>query len=171
MMSNQISVTPFSKKCIAGINEQIKGELTASYLYFAFSVYFSQQHIALSGVASFFKKQGEEEKRHADKLVEYLLLRGGAVELFDIKAPQVSSMTVLQAFEKAVALEKEVTKQLLALHQCALDEKEVHFAAFLEEQFLSEQIEEEDTFVRLVAKARLLGPGVGEYLLDKHLAD
>jgi len=159
----------FSQKCVKGINDQIHAELTASYTYQTLSIHFSRHDIALANVASFFKKSSSEEQEHADKLIHYVQLRGGHVTLKDIKASNIDTITLLQAFEKTLELEKDVHKKILTLHDIANAEKEAHFSAFLEEEFLSEQIQAEDELLRMMSQIKRLGTGLGEYLFDRDL--
>lgn len=162
-------VTKFSKKCIKALNDQINAELQAGYVYQAFSIYFSRHDVALHNVSAFFKKASDEERQHADVLIAYLNKRGGDVVLHDIKAPKNKSVTLLAAFEQAFELEKEVHKKLRSVHEVASDENEAHFVAFLEEEFLAEQIDAEDSLAADIANIKRLGKGLGEYMFDKNL--
>lgn len=164
-------VTPFSHKCVEAINEQVNAELSASYAYQAFSIYFNRHDVALYNVASFFKKASEEERQHADKLITYATKRGGLITLKDILAPKQGAVSLVHAFEAALSLEKEVLQKLLHAHECAGQDNEAHFAAYLEEEFLAEQIEAEHQLVGLISVIKRMGSGLGEHLFDKELAE
>ena len=165
-----IIVSPFSQQCNQLINTQINKELTASYVYQALGVYFSRHDIALGNVAQFFKKASDEEREHADKFINYSQLRGGNVVLNDIKAPKLPpKIALIDAFIMALNLEKEVFQSIMSLYHAAEKESEAHFASFLEEDFLSEQIHEEDKYVRIITVIKRMGTGLGEQLFDKDI--
>merc|ERR1712080_730381 len=63
----------------AWINKQINMELYASYVYLSMSAYFARDDIALQGFANRFRAASAEEKDHAEKLIDYQIMRGGRV--------------------------------------------------------------------------------------------
>ena len=60
-------------------------ELSASYVYLSLCGHFERDDVALKGFAQFFKKNSDEERDHAQKLINYQNLRGGKVVLGDVK--------------------------------------------------------------------------------------
>ncbi|VEL36146.1 unnamed protein product [Protopolystoma xenopodis] len=101
----------YHEECEAGINRQINMELAASYSYLALYAYFGRDDVALTNAAKFFKKASHEETEHAEKLIDYQLLRGGRVKYQEIKAPVVRAVDSLKAaLELAIVLEKEVNE-------------------------------------------------------------
>lgn len=88
----------FSAEAEKAINEQINAELTASYLYLSAASYFGRDDVALKGFEKFFKKSSDEEREHAQKLIEYQNMRGGRVKFQDIKWPGFS-----MAFGRAIS--------------------------------------------------------------------
>ncbi|MBX9831001.1 ferritin [Candidatus Babeliales bacterium] len=163
-------VTKFSEKCVKATNNQINAELNAGYVYHALSIYFSRHDVALPNVAAFFKRSSVEEQEHAGKLIDYLNQRGGQVVLSDIQAPKITNVSLLQAFEKALVLEKDVHKKLIALRELSDKEGEYHFTAYLEEDFLTEQIRAEHDLVSFITTIKRMGTGLGEVLFDRELA-
>ncbi|KAA8534027.1 hypothetical protein F0562_031544 [Nyssa sinensis] len=77
----------YSNECEAAINEQINVEYNVSYVYHAMFAYFDRDNVALKGLAKFFKESSEEERDHAEKLMEYQNKRGGKVKLQSILMP------------------------------------------------------------------------------------
>jgi ferritin heavy chain len=67
-----------------GINKQINLELYASYVYMSMASYFHRDDIALPGFHKFFSRMSDEEREHAQKLMNYQNMRGGRVVLRDI---------------------------------------------------------------------------------------
>ncbi|XWS67288.1 hypothetical protein CRYUN_Cryun05aG0274700 [Craigia yunnanensis] len=74
----------YSYDCEAAINEQINVEYNVSYVYHSLYAYFDRDNISLEGLAKFFKESSEEERDHAEKLMEYQNIRGGKVKLHSI---------------------------------------------------------------------------------------
>lgn len=66
----------FHVEAEAAINRQINLELYASYVYFSMYGFFDRDDVALQGFAKFFKKQSDEEREHAEKLIKYQNQRG-----------------------------------------------------------------------------------------------
>lgn len=80
----------FSNEGEEALNLQINQELTASYVYMAMSAYFQRDGIALHGFAKFFKHSSEEEREHAQKLIDYVTRRGGVVKFYPLTQPEVN---------------------------------------------------------------------------------
>lgn len=55
-----------------------------SYVYHALYSYFARDNVALPGFAAFFKAASEEEREHAELLMDYQNMRGGRVKLASI---------------------------------------------------------------------------------------
>ncbi|KAI9142528.1 ferritin-like superfamily [Paraphysoderma sedebokerense] len=153
-----------------GINQQINMEMKASQIYLSLSAYFSRDRIALPGLAKFFMKSSDEEREHAKKLMDYVNKRGGKVVLQSIAAPDVEWQSAKNAMEFTLALEKEVNKALLNLHNLSDQHSDVHFCDFLEGEFLNEQVEALKMIADLLTQLdRVGGDGLGLYLWDKEL--
>jgi len=159
----------YSKESEDGINSQIIKELNASYVYMAMATHFDRDDVALKGVSNYFKKSSNEEREHAQRLIDYQNLRGGQVVLTDLPKPTKQSWSsALEAFSDALDLEKVINQALLELHAIAGKHNDAHMTNFIEEHYLDEQvtaIKELGDYVTLLKKA---GPGLGEYLFDKH---
>jgi Ferritin-like domain len=63
-------------------------EYTVSYVYHALFAYFDRDNVGLPGMAAFFKAGSEEEREHAEQLMEYQNLRGGRVRLSSMLQPE-----------------------------------------------------------------------------------
>ncbi|KAM3293063.1 hypothetical protein ACQJBY_036568 [Aegilops geniculata] len=90
----------FVDECEAAINEQINVEYNASYAYHSLYAYFDRDNVALKGFAKFFKESSDEEREHAEMLMEYQNRRGGRVRLQSIVTP----LTEFDHSEKGDAL-------------------------------------------------------------------
>lgn len=47
--------------------------------------------MALPNIAKYFKEQSYEEREHAQKLIDYQIMRGGNLVLSDVKAPEIQN--------------------------------------------------------------------------------
>jgi bacterioferritin B len=143
-----------SKELTAAINEEIGLELFASHQYMAMGAYFDE--LALKKLAKMFFKQGEEERGHAVKFINYLLDAGGKVEIPAIKAPQATFASVEEAVRISYDWEIEVTNRCNALMAMAIAQKDYAAQDFLR-WFVTEQIEEVKTMDNLLKVVKAAG--------------
>jgi len=158
----------FSDEVEGLINKQINMELYASYVYMAMGRWFARHDLALHGFAGFFKRNSEEEREHADMLMEYQTKRGGTILYKDIKAPKNSYDSPLKALEDALALERKVNDSLLLLQAKSDEVRDPHFANFLD-KFLDEQVNSIAELGDLICKTKRAGDGLGQFTIDQHL--
>eukprot|EP01135_Chromosphaera_perkinsii_P002846 Nk52_evm1s229 gene=Nk52_evmTU1s229 len=152
------------------INEQIAYELRASYTYMAMASYFSRDDVALPGFAKFFSKNSDEERDHAQKLINYQNMRGGRVQYQEIEAPPTEIPSAMAALEEALNLEKTVNAHLLKVHKIAEEQNDCQLTDFIEGEFLSEQVEAMKELADLITNLkRCGGDGLGLFLFDKEL--
>lgn len=154
-------------KVLEAINRQINSELSASYAYLAMSAYCECQKF--TGAARWLRLQSQEENMHAMKLFDFVLARDRSVELLAIERPMYDFKSVADVFERALAQEQEVSRQIDSLYETAFTEKA--FSAVAELQwFLTEQVEEEKTAREIVAKFKMVGNDPASLLdLDRDL--
>lgn len=153
----------------AGVNKQINLELYASYVYQSMAWYFDRDDVALKGLHKFFKENSEEEREHAEKLMKFQNQRGGRIVLQNIQKPERDEWgTPLEALQASLALEKNVNQALLDLHKVASGHDDVQMADWIENHFLTEQVEAIKKLSDLITNAKRVGTGMGEYLFDKH---
>lgn len=135
------------------INDQINNELYSSYFYLSMSAWCEHQQWV--GCAKWLRLQSQEENEHALRLQDFLLAHDCRVILRAIEQPEVDFESLVQIFEKSLAQEQLVTKQIDALYELATKEKA--FAALVEmEWFITEQVEEEKTVREIVHKVQML---------------
>lgn len=141
----------------AKLNEQIDNEFSASQAYLAMAC--TLDGMALKGLAGMFRKQAEEERGHALKILGYVLEAGGTVTLGALAAPTSQFASVVAIAEAALAHEQKVTRQIHDL--VALADKEADYASrsFLG-WFVDEQVEEIATATHFVQLARMSGPNL-----------
>ena len=135
-------------------NEQIKNELFSGYLYLSMSAHFDLED--LPGFAVWMRLQAQEELAHAMRLFDYVLRRGGQVELRGIEAPATDFGAPLSVFESVQEHERAVTAMIHGLFE--LSGKAGDWAAQQELQwFIAEQVEEEDSASTAVNQVRMAG--------------
>jgi ferritin len=137
------------------LNDQIRNELHSFYRYLSAAAYF-ETATPYGGFASWMRLQATEEQEHAMKLFDYLIDRGGQVQLQTLPAPESEFGSPLQAFQQSLSWEEEVTAQINNLYRVAHDANDFATMNFLG-WFLDEQVEEEKTTGDLVDRLELAG--------------
>lgn len=136
------------------INEQLKNELFAGYMYLSMSGHL--EHENLPGFAHWMRLQAEEELVPAMRFFDYVNRRGGQVVLQAVDQPPVDFGSPLSVFEKALEHERLVTGQIHTLYELAAEKGD--WATQQELQwFIAEQVEEEDSAGRAVDQLRMAG--------------
>ena len=149
-------------------NEQINKELFSAYLYLDMKSRFSEMN--LQGFVNWMDVQVQEEKAHAMGMYDYVLERGGKVELLAIDKPEVEGKTPLEIFEQVLKHEEFVTSRINALMDVADEVKDRAALSFLD-WYLKEQVEEESSVGGVLATLKLIGDDKKALLmLDKDLA-
>lgn len=157
-----------NKKVEAAINAQINAEMWSAYLYLSMASYCHNE--GLSGMANWFTIQFNEEQAHAMIMFNYVISRGGRVELKPLEEVQVDWDSPLAAFESTLAHEKIVTGLINDIYALAIEEKDYATQnAF--QWFIDEQVEEEESAQEIIDKLRLIKDnGYGIYMIDKELS-
>merc|ERR1711890_207131 len=142
----------FHQDSEAVINKQINMELYASYVYLSMSAYFAR------------------EKEHAEKLIDYQVMRGGRVLFREIAKPSTDEWgTAMDAIQASLELERTVNQALLDMHKSADGNNDAQMTDFLEGTFLNEQVEAIKEIADLVTKMKRAGDGLGLHIIDKEL--
>ncbi len=136
------------------INEQIKNELYSAYLYLSMSAYC--ESINLPGFALWMRMQAQEEVGHAMKFYESVHGRGGRVVLLAIDQPPAEFQSPLGVFEKTLEHEQKVTAMINNLYELAIQEKD-YASKVLLQWFVTEQVEEEDSAMKVIDTLRMVG--------------
>lgn len=148
----------------SALNDQIQRELYSANLYLSMSAYF--QGAGLPGFAHWMRIQYQEETAHALKFYDFVLSRGGEVRVPAIDAPPYNWDNVLDVFKHTLEHEQDVTAWINKLMKIAKDDLDFASDIFLQ-WFVSEQVEEEENVLDLLAKLKLInGEGQGLLMLD-----
>jgi len=162
--------TNFHSSSEALINKQINMELHASYVYMSMAAYFDRDDVALQGFAKRFRENSDEEREHAQKLINYQNMRGGRVVFQNVTKPNTDNWeSALSAVEASLELEKNVHESILAMHKNADEQGDAQLTDFLEGEYLKEQVEAQKEIGDLITKMKRAGDTVGLHIIDKEL--
>ena len=147
------------------LNKQLNAELYSAYLYLSMSAYCADNNLA--GFSHWMQLQFEEEQSHAMKFFQYILDRGGKVELKQINQPKQEWDGIIDVFAAVLKHEQSITKMINDLVNVAMEERD-HATVNLLQWYVSEQVEEEATVSDLLDQLRLIeGKGAGLFMLDR----
>lgn len=156
-----------TKKLQDALNEQINKEFFSEYMYLSMSAYL--ESIEMEGFANYFNVQAQEEHFHAMKMFNFVHDKGGRVILKPLGEPKANFKSVLKVIEEALEHERFITKSINELMDVAIKENDHSVKSFLD-WYVDEQVEEEATMGRLIAKLKLInGEGLGLLTIDNEL--
>jgi ferritin len=148
-------------------NDQIQLEFESSFAYLQMGADFELR--SLPGMASWMRLQSGEEYGHAMKFIQFVLNRGGKLELKALGAPAATPDSVIATFEAALHHEQRVTKAIHELYSRALDGHDYSSLPLLQ-WFVNEQVEEESTVSTILDRLRMVGDDrTGLLFLDREL--
>ena len=129
------------------------------------------ESIEMEGFANYFNVQAQEEHFHAMKMFNFVHDKGGRVLLKALKEPKSTYTSVINVIEESLKHEEYVTKSINELMDIAIKENDHSVKSFLQ-WFIDEQVEEEATITKLLAKLKLIkGEGLGLLTLDSQLLE
>lgn len=157
-----------NKKIEEALNAQINAELWSAYLYLSMAAYAHAN--GNPGMGNWFEVQFKEEQDHAKIMFNYIIQRGGRVELKPIEAVPTTWESLLAVFEATLAHEQKVTSLINNLFSLSTAENDYATQSMLK-WFIDEQVEEEENAQNIIDNLRMIqGNGYGLYMLDKELA-
>lgn len=166
----------YASECEAAVNRQINIEYSISYLYHSMYAFFDRDNVGLPGFAQYFKEESEEERGHAEKLLEYQNKRGGKVVLGALMSPitefdHADKGEALYAMELALSLEKLNYEKLVDVHRVADEQGDPSLTDFIEGEYLEEQVEAIKKVSTYVSQLRRIGKGEAVWHFDRALAN
>jgi len=157
-----------NEKMKKALNDQLNAELYSSYLYLSMNAYFKS--VNLDGFANWMYYQAQEELGHALKFYDFIIQRGGRVQLQQVEAPPTEWSSPLAVFEATLEHEQKVTGLINDLVEIANNERDHATHIFLQ-WFVSEQVEEEDNVGGVLEQLKLMGEAKGGlFMIDRELA-
>jgi ferritin len=151
-----------SPKMQDAFNGQITKEFYASHLYLAMSAYF--EALNLKGFAHWMRVQSDEEREHALKLFDFILDRGGSVELGAVEQPPSEFGSPVEIFQASLAHERRVTAWINELYAHAAAENDYASQVFLQ-WFIDEQVEEEANASEMIDRLHMAGDNKAALLM------
>ena len=152
---------PVSEKLLEGLNRQIDTEFEAQFAYLAMAGWFDNQ--SLLGFSSFMEEQAAEERTHALKIYEYVLDRGGRVDIGPVSRVRNDFADSADAIAAALANEESVSESIKGLYDQAGSDGDHASHVFLE-WFLNEQVEEEKLFDDILRRVQFAGDNAAAIL-------
>lgn len=122
------------------INDQIRKEFNAAFLYLSFSV--NMKEYGMKGAGRWLRAQYLEECGHALRLLDYMELRREPVRIPQISAPDYAWNTPLDVFRLAWEHERLITQSIHSLVTLCRQEKDYATQGMLMD-YVKEQVEEE----------------------------
>ncbi len=157
-----------SKKIEEALNAQLNAEMWSAYLYMSMAAYCHAN--GNQGMGHWFEVQFQEEQDHAKILFNYIIQRGGRVELKAIAAVPTEWKSPLDVYESALAHEHKVTGLINNLFALTTAENDYATQSMLK-WFVDEQVEEEENAQNIIDNLRMIKDnGYGLYMLDKELS-
>eukprot|EP00475_Leptophrys_vorax_P004171 TRINITY_DN1248_c0_g1_i1.p1 TRINITY_DN1248_c0_g1~~TRINITY_DN1248_c0_g1_i1.p1 ORF type:complete len:178 (-),score=51.44 TRINITY_DN1248_c0_g1_i1:84-572(-) len=128
-------MTDFHPTMLRAFNDHANREIYATHVYLHASFWFDQRNY--DGIASFLKKEADQQHQYALKLYEYIHLRQGGVGLVTSIPEAVSSWNSPQdVFATLLNLEQDYFRFVAKLRSLAVDLKDngahvflIHFVA------------------------------------------
>ncbi|XP_014476181.1 PREDICTED: ferritin subunit [Dinoponera quadriceps] len=169
--------------CIKIMESQVKIEVEAAMTYLAMGAHFARDTINRPGFSKFFFESASEEREHALKIIEYLLMRGQLTSdvskllKFPLKPIREEWNSGNEALINALNLESQVTHNIRdIIVKCENPQtyafNDYHLVDYLTSDFLDEQYKGQRD---LAGKISTLGKmmqthgHLGEFLFDKKL--
>lgn len=144
------------------LNEQIRKEFNAAFLYLAFSV--NMKEYGMRGAGRWLRAQYREECGHALRLLDYMEQCRIPVRVPGIDAPDYSWETPLDIFRLAYEHEQMITRSIHHLVSVCRNEQDYATLGVLMD-YVAEQVEEENQVEAIVAALQRCGHDPSALLL------
>ncbi|XP_053974283.1 ferritin subunit [Hylaeus anthracinus] len=169
--------------CSKILEAQVKVEVEAAVTYLAMGAHFARDTINRPGFSKFFFNAANEEREHAIKVIDYLLMRGQLTNdpskllKFPLSTKREEWKSGLEALTDALNLETKVTRNIRDIIITCENPKSVsfndyHLVDYLTGDFLDEQYKgQRDLAGKISTLGKMMtthGP-LGEFLFDKKL--
>ena len=154
-------------KILDMVNEQMNFELESAYVYRGMAIYAAYEDF--DGFAAWLDAQVREEIEHSEKMKAFLQEVGYKPTYRQMPKPEDSYESLLDVMKTALDHEKLVTKKITEIVHAAREEKDERVISFLQ-GFIDEQVEEEDTFSKLVTRLERIHGNMGAlYFMDSQM--
>ena len=117
------SASLLTPKVEAALNAQIHAELSASLTYMAASNYYDSKN--LTNIRDFMRKESNEEKQHAEYIIDYINKRNGNAIVPAVGPADIEYNKHDLIFQQLMAMEIETEKTLHAAVKAAKEEGDI----------------------------------------------
>ena len=152
------------------LNNQMTKEAYASQIYLSYGAWAATQ--GYDGISNFLFRHANEERTHMMKILEYILERGGKVNVEAIGAAPTDPGSVQDCFEKTFTHEIDNTNGIYKIVKMSHDEEDWATWNFMQ-WFVKEQTEEETMVMNMLDKLKIAGgekaSGESLYSLDRDM--
>jgi len=156
-----------AKRMEEELNKQVNAEYWSAYFYLSMSAYLASE--GLAGAANWMRVQYQEEIAHALKFFDYIVERGGKVDLKPIAEVPKTWKGIINIYEETLKHERIVTSLIYNLMDVAIEEKDHAAKSFLQ-WYVDEQVEEEANVQAILDQLKMVeGKGNGLFMIDKDL--
>lgn len=157
-----------SERLERALNEQVRLEMEAAYIYRGISQYFSE--LGTKGFEHWFNEHVKEEIEHAQDFIDFVEEMKGHVLFGALPEVATEYNSIEAAFETAYEHEQEISKSIVNILEIAIEEKNYAAENFLR-TYVDEQVEEEDLFLGILEMVRYAGDDrAAIFEVDKILA-
>jgi ferritin len=133
---------------------QLHQELGNYTKYLTIHNYF--ENLQLKGLSSYFLKQADEEKGHAEKFNKYINDRvGGIIIISEVDAPNLNLTDFASIGDSYLKIEQDTTESIESIFELALGEKSYMDLPFIQEM-LALQVSEEDEAQEFALKIKMV---------------
>ena len=154
-------------KAITLLNQQYTNELEAAYRYNAMS--YTLDGLGLKGLSKWMFNQHTEELEHAKLIYDYMMKVDLPITFLPVHIENDQSKSAIEVFKKGLASEVSVTKDINAILEAAIQEKNYSLQAFLQ-WFVVEQDEEEEQMRDFVQLLQMIANDQSALLRLDHLS-
>jgi ferritin len=158
---------------VQALEEQLTTERQNAAVYDALAGY--AENANYSGTAKWMRSAAEDERKHADLVVEHLIDRGVA-PVYGQLAPVdiLPGDDLIALFDTALALEFATTEKIVTLYYVAQQAEDPQALAWLQDagggfSFLVEQTKSEKEIRDLLTTLRRVDNGTGWFVFDNSL--
>ena len=102
-----------NQEIINAINEQIGNEFGAMLQYYAIAAHFDAE--GLPDLSAHFYEQAEEERKHALRIIQFVIATGARVNIPSVSAPRTHFKVADDAIKFLLEQEERISKQIDAL--------------------------------------------------------
>lgn len=153
------------------LNKQVEGEFKSYFIYYAMANWLKERN--LDGWAKIMYKYAAEELDHMNKITQFILSNEGHVTAptsLDLSEIQTNFQSINEILKSSLEHEMDVSKIFVVLKQIATEENDPTTSHFLN-QFLEEQVEEEEKFRTLIAELDFGTSNSAVLIMNEHLKD